>query len=418
MSDFPSIPGFDMEAEIGRGGMGVVYRVRRQATDETLALKMVLCGRGATFQELARFRVEAEALACLDHPNIVKIREVGIFAGCPFFAMEFAERGTLRQLTRQLALPAATAAEILTTLALAVQHAHSRGMLHRDLKPANVLVMGDGALKVTDFGLVKFAARRSKVSNACCIGPDLFSDLDRELGRLAAELCSQYPPVTSFQAMVREAPGEEASLARNVWRECAARTGLPDDPSVVATVSGFLKSAREQSLADQPSQPGLDGLTLPGSVMGSPQYMAPEQAAGDLPRIGRQTDVYALGAILYELLTGRPPFQAMSLDELLREVVSRPPTPPRQIEPTVPPELASACLKCLEKEPKRRYPTAAALAEDLRKFLGSQAAKGEATVRYSGDQTGETSPRSEDQAGPPSGELNTRSWWPFGRKSR
>jgi serine/threonine protein kinase len=412
MPDLPSIPGYDVEAEIGRGGMGVVYRVRRQATGETLALKMVLCGRGASFQELARFRVEAEALACLDHPNIVRVHEVGVFAGCPFFTMDFATRGTLGQLTRQSALPAVAAAEVVTTLALAVQHAHGRGMLHRDLKPANVLVMDDGNLKVTDFGLVKFAARRSMVSDACCLGPERFSDLDRELARLAAELASQYRPATGFQAMSREAAGEEESLARSVWRECVARTGLPEAPSTVASVAGFLRSAREQSRAGQADQPDLDGLTRPGAVMGSPQYMSPEQAAGDLSRIGRQTDVYALGAIFYELLTGRPPVRGATLDEVLREVVSRPATPPRQIEPAVPPELEAACLRCLEKEPRRRYPTAAALADDLRKFTAGGAPTGMGEGSPSGDQAGEAATRSEGQAG----QGSTRSWWPFRRR--
>src|SRR5262249_39942291 len=158
-----------------------VYRVRRHADGQTLALKVVPC-EGATFQELARFRVEAEALACLDHPNVVKVHEIGLAAGSPFFSMDFAAGGTLRQLARGAALPPAAATEVVATLALAVQHAHGRGMLHRDLKPANVLLMGDGTLKLSDFGLVKFAAKRSKVSSACLAGgPGRFSELDREL---------------------------------------------------------------------------------------------------------------------------------------------------------------------------------------------------------------------------------------------
>lgn len=169
VSDPFSIIGYEVEEELGRGGMGVVYRVRQQSTGRRLALKMILCGRGATFQELARFRIEAEAMACLNHPNIIKIRDVGVAAGCPFFVLDWAERGSLKDwLRKQTPREPLWCADLVRTLALAMQHAHGRGMLHRDLKPANILMMGDGTPKISDFGLVKFAAPVAKVSQACC----------------------------------------------------------------------------------------------------------------------------------------------------------------------------------------------------------------------------------------------------------
>src|SRR5262249_41189297 len=158
--------GYEVEAELGRGGMGVVYRVRRRATDSVLALKMILSGRGATFQELARFRVEAEAMACLNHPNIIKIRDVGVASGYPFFRLEFGAKGSLRPGIQGRPQPIRWSVELVRTLASAMQHAHGRGMLHRDLKPANILFLGDGTPKISDFGLVKFAAPIARVSEA------------------------------------------------------------------------------------------------------------------------------------------------------------------------------------------------------------------------------------------------------------
>jgi serine/threonine protein kinase len=145
--DLPDIPGYEVEGELGRGGMGVVYKVRQRTTGTVLALKMILCGQEATFQELARFRIEAEAMACLDHPNIIKIHDIGLSAGCPSIIMDFAELGSLKQFIAKQRPPARWSAEFVKTLALAMHHAHGRGMLHRDLKPVNVLLMGDGTPK-------------------------------------------------------------------------------------------------------------------------------------------------------------------------------------------------------------------------------------------------------------------------------
>jgi serine/threonine protein kinase len=161
----------------------------------------------------------------------------------------------------------------------------------------------------------------------------------------------------------------ESEVIRMTWQQCAKRTGLLSDSTRTETVRDFLTTAKQAALSTGGRLPSLEDLTRSGSVVGSPQYMAPEQARGDLPRIGRHTDTYGLGTILYELLTGRPPFQAESVTDLLEQVRNVPPTPPRQIEPTIPPELGGVCLRCPEKDVSRRFPTAAALAGDIQLFL-------------------------------------------------
>jgi serine/threonine protein kinase len=406
--NLPDIPGYDVEAELGRGGMGVVYQVRKQTTGQILALKMILCGREATFLELARFRIEAEAMACLDHPNIIKIREVGVFSGYPFIALDFAKRGSLKQVTRGKPQPVHWSAELVRTLALAMQHAHGRGMLHRDLKPANVLIMEDGTPKICDFGLVKFAAPISKVNNHCCIVPTI-SILDEELGRFARELRFQYKSVSNSTRISEEV------LTRCIWQECATRTGNLGHESGLRSVFDFIYQARQQVKVLS----YLDDMTHSGAVMGSPSYMAPEQASGDLGRIGRPTDVYALGGILYELLTGKPPFSSKNFYDMIIEIQSRPPCPPRQIDSTIPVDLEAICLKCLEKDTKRRYPRASDLADDLQHFLdGSAHVSREhpmttrATVYNSDECQGGISTRVEDQRALPRGPRSMRGWLP------
>jgi serine/threonine protein kinase len=392
----PDIPGYDVEAELGRGGMGVVYRARQQTTGSILALKIILNGREASFQDLARFRIEAEALACLDHPNIIKIRDVGVFSGYPFFAIDFAERGSLKQVTGGRPQPIHWAADLVTTLAQAMQHAHGRGMLHRDLKPANILIMADGTPQITDFGLVKFAAPISKVSESCCTLS--VSILDAELMRFARELGAQYRSVS-------DAPGiGEEEWVRRALQECTTRTGTPGDEARLQSVLAFVNEAKRQARA----MPCLDGLTHTGAIMGSPSYMAPEQAAGDLDRIGPPTDVYALGGILYALLTGQPPFAAKTPSEVFRLVLTEPPCPPRQLQPDVPPELEAICLRCLQKGIPQRYARMADLAGDLQQFLERSP-----PVLKAG-------PASGDETIPEATTLTrTRTWWwPFGGKSQ
>jgi WD40 repeat protein len=269
----PAIPGYEIEGELGRGGMGVVYRARDLALRRTVALKLILAGGQAGAEERRRFQVEAEAAAALQHPHIVQIHAVGEHDGRPYCALEFVDGGSLAQRLAQGSLPAAEAAALAETLARAVQAAHDRRIVHRDLKPANVLLAADGTPKITDFGL----ARR------------------------------------------------------------------------------------------------LDGeghATQTGVVMGTPSYMAPEQARG--AAAGPAADVYALGAILYECLTGQPPFKAASAVETLDLVRRQEPVAPRWLNPRLPRDLETVCLKCLRKEPERRYASAAALAEDLRRWRAGE----------------------------------------------
>jgi serine/threonine-protein kinase len=267
----PRVPGYEVEAVLGRGGMGVVFKARHLRLNRLVALKMALAGAYAGPQELARFQREAEAVAGLRHPNVVQIYDVGDSDGRPYFTMEFVEGGSLAQKLSGTPQPARQAAALLASLAGAVQAAHQSGIVHRDLKPANVLLGADGTPKITDFGL----ARRLQ---------------------------------------------------------------------------------------------GGAGLTQSGAPLGTPSYMAPEQARGQTHAIGPAVDVYALGAILYELLTGRPPFQGETPTETVLQVLSQEPVSPARLNPKVPRDLETICLKCLHKEPQRRYATAAALAEDLARF--------------------------------------------------
>src|SRR5262245_1049867 len=272
----PQVPGYEMEAVLGQGGMGVVYRARQRALGRPVAIKMLLAGPFASPQELGRFRRETAALACLRHSNIVQVYDAGDAEGRPYFAMELVEGGSLAQKLAGRPQPARAAAALVSTLAGAVALAHKSGIVHRDSKPANILLTADGTPKVSDFGLA------------------------RRLG-------------------------------------------------------------------------GEDSLTRTGAVLGTPSYMAPEQASGQAGTVGPAVDVYALGTILYELLTGRPPFRAETAAETLRQVIDQEPVPPSRLNSIVPRDLETICLQCLHKEPERRYATAAALAEDLGRFLRGEA---------------------------------------------
>jgi eukaryotic-like serine/threonine-protein kinase len=274
-SDPFTIPGYEVLGVLGRGGMGIVYQARQLRLKRLVALKMVRDTRTAGPQEQDRFRVEAEAVARLQHPNVVQIFEVGEAAGQPFFALEYVEGGSLANKLGGTPLPAREAAQLAGTIARAVQAAHAQGVIHRDLKPANVLLTKDGVPKITDFGLAK---------------------------RLDAD----------------------------------------------------------------------SGQTQMGQVLGTPSYMAPEQARGDTRAGAASTDVYALGAILYEMLTGRPPFKGASVVETLEQVRTQEPVPPTRLQPRCPRDVETICLKCLQKDPQRRYPGCEALADDLRRFLAGE----------------------------------------------
>jgi hypothetical protein len=274
-----AIPGYELLGELGRGGMGIVYRAHDVKFDRMVALKTLRSDLQAEPQQLARFRAEAKALGRLKHPNIVQIYEVGEHDGCPYIVLELVDGGNL---SSQFGRPARLdqTAPLVEVLARAIHAAHRANIIHRDLKPANVLISLEGIPKITDFGLAK------------------------QLGA-----------------------------------------------SVITTQSG--------------------------AILGTPSYMAPEQVAGKGARITRRTDVYALGAILYELITGKPPFRERTVPETMLRVLHDDPIPPHEVYPAVPRDLETICLKCLEKDPDLRYKSARALAEDLHRFQAEEPIKAE-----------------------------------------
>lgn len=294
------VAGYELLEEIGQGGMGIVYKARQIQLDRVVALKM-LRTRSANRDDLLRFRTEAEAVARLIHPNIVQIYEIGEHQGQPYFSLEYVAGGSLDQHLEGKPLAATTAAQLVRRLAMAIQHAHERGVLHRDLKPANVLLA----------------------------------------------------PVS--QGWVPDS-GESASGLEG-GKSTSLRTGLrlPYEPKV--TDFGLAKKLD-----------AISGNTLAGEIVGTPSYMAPEQAEGKVS-IDHACDIWALGAVLYECLTGRAPFMGNSVLETLDQVRRHEPAPPRSLCPGIPRDLEIVCLKCLDKNPARRYASAQALAEDLGRFL-------------------------------------------------
>jgi tetratricopeptide (TPR) repeat protein/tRNA A-37 threonylcarbamoyl transferase component Bud32 len=276
VKDLPeTVAGYEILGMLGRGAMGVVYKARQRGLKRLVALKMILSGEHASEHELARFRSEAEAVAHLQHPNIVQIYEVGEEQGRPFFSLEFVDGPSLDKKIKGTPMPPAEAARLVQQLAVAMNYAHEHGIIHRDLKPANVLLAPDGTPKIGDFGLAK---------------------------RI-----------------------EEDS-----------------------------------------------GQTRTGAVLGTPSYMAPEQAEGKTKEVGPLSDQYSLGSILYELLTGRPPFKGSTILDTLQQVRTLEPVPPIEFQPGVPRDLETICLKTLQQEPVRRYASAGELAEDLRRFLAGE----------------------------------------------
>jgi WD40 repeat protein/tRNA A-37 threonylcarbamoyl transferase component Bud32 len=268
------VPGYEFIRVLGRGGMGVVYQARHRKLNRVVALKMILAGGHAGVEQEQRFLAEAEAVAHLQHRNIVQIFESGTYQRLPYFTLEYVPGGSLADKVREAPLAPGVAARIVEQMAEGMAYAHQRGVIHRDLKPDNVLLDSDGTPKITDFGLAK-----------------------------------------------------------------------------------------------RISEPGM---THSGAVMGTPSYMAPEQAAGNTRAIGPLTDVYGIGAVLYRLVTGRPPFQGTTTLETMLQVSNEEAVRPTQLQPKLPRDLETIILKCLDKEPRKRYAGAASLAEDLRRFQSGE----------------------------------------------
>ncbi|MCE9563131.1 MAG: serine/threonine protein kinase [Planctomycetes bacterium] len=267
----PTIPNYEVIGELGRGGMGVVYKARHIKLNRPTAIKMLLGGQYADTIAHVRFLIEAEVVAQIQHPHAVQVFEFGQHDGQPFFAMEFVDGGTLAgKLHLEARFTPRNAAMMVGKLADGIAAAHAKGIVHRDLKPANVLLDPHGEPKVTDFGLAKV---------------------------------------------------------------------------------------------------GSSDMTDSGAIMGTPSYMSPEQAAGRTKEVGTPTDVYALGVILYELMSGRAPFRGDSVMETIQQVLTREPARPRTVVPSIPRDLETICLKCMEKDPKARYSTVPELASDLRAYL-------------------------------------------------
>jgi WD40 repeat protein/serine/threonine protein kinase len=295
-ASLPAIPGYEILEELGRGGMGVVYKARQVGLNRIAALKMILGGTQSGPEQVARFLAEAEAVAQLQHPNIVQIYEVGRHGEQPYFALEYVSGGGLDKKLNGTPLPPQDAARLVQAAARGIHAAHERGIIHRDLKPANILL----------------------------------------------------------------ATGEDRG-----WRmeDRALPSSIIDPRSSIPKITDFGLAKRVDTGA---------GLTQTGAILGTPSYMAPEQAQSGQVPVGPPTDVYALGAILYELLTGRPPFRAATPLDTIMHVVAEEPVPPSRLTPRLPRDLETICLKCLAKEPRKRYASAADLAEDLSRFLRGQ----------------------------------------------
>jgi WD40 repeat protein/serine/threonine protein kinase/tetratricopeptide (TPR) repeat protein len=308
----PDVPGYEILGTLGRGGMGIVYKARQLSLKRVVALKMIRAGADAGPEERVRFRSEAEAVARLQHPNIVQVHEVGEWraagtgAPIPYFSLEFVDGGSMQTQLGGTPLPARQAAELVQTLARAIHFAHQHGIIHRDLKPANVLL------------------QKSESQH-----PKSDKDVSLPASDSGFRISDFVPKITDF------------GLAKQ----------LDDD------------SAQTRS----------------GTILGTPSYMAPEQAEGRSRDIGPVADVYALGAILYETLTGRPPFRAATFLDTVEQVRHQEPVPPSRLQSKMPRDVETICLKCLNKDGRKRYASAQDLADDLRRFLAGEPIHGRRT---------------------------------------
>jgi predicted Ser/Thr protein kinase len=272
---WPDLPGYEILEEMGRGGMGIVYKARQIALGRLVAVKLVRADGLIPEDWRRRFTQEAKAMALLQHPNVVQIHEIGRQREQQFLVMEYVEGQSLAASLVEGPWPARKAAEFVAIVARAMHAAHQQGVIHRDLKPGNILIAADGTPKICDFGLAKH------------------------------------------------------------WEQTADQTAT-------------------------------------GQLVGTPSYMAPEQVLGAHGTLGPAVDIYAMGAVLYELLTGRAAFMADNPLQILQLISRQEPVPPRQWQPAIPRDIETICLKCLAKDSRRRYATASDLADDLARFLANQ----------------------------------------------
>jgi serine/threonine protein kinase/Tfp pilus assembly protein PilF len=309
----PAIPGYELIAEVGRGGMGVVYKARQVNVNRLVAVKMVLGERYARLDDQVRFRVEAEMAARVRHPNVVQVYESGAVAGQPYQVLEWVEGGTLAGYLKGRLQTANVCARTVELLARAIHVAHCNGVVHRDLKPGNVLMASAGG-------------------------------------------------TGSSSALGVAVSGTARTRTRLTFRDALSVTLAVDGRPVTLT-----PKIADFGLAKQ--LVGATHQTQTGKILGTPAYMAPEQAEGRTRAIGPATDTYALGVILYEMMIGRTPFRGETPVVVLRRIVEEQPAAPRQHNRKLPRDLETICLKCLAKDPASRYATAEALADDLDHFL-------------------------------------------------